>query len=160
MQVLTFVSLLVVFLGWMVFTVLSTVFTTVPLDELPLEEMTERYNHPIKRRVPKIVRREVSDRRWYYAAAALLVAQVFSFYILWSYCISSKVCAARRHPAGGGGALSRPSLSRPSSTRARFRSSEYWSLSSLPRKRTDRRLCLCGACESRMFRAEGEVAWF
>jgi len=90
-KVLTFVSLLLVFLGWMTFTVASTFYTTVPLDELPLDEMTERYNHPIKRRVPKIVRREVADRRWLYAAAALVVAQVFSFYILWSYCISSKV---------------------------------------------------------------------
>ena len=88
---LTFVSLLLVFLGWMIFTVLSTVWTTVPLDELPLDEMTERYNHPIKRRVPKIVRRKITDRRWAYAAGGLLVLQVFSFYMLWSYCITSKV---------------------------------------------------------------------
>ncbi|KAK3242028.1 hypothetical protein CYMTET_48259 [Cymbomonas tetramitiformis] len=86
---LTCVTVTVTFGLWMVYTAASVPLHSVPIDELPFEEMAAVTG--VRRWLPYIKRREEISRRRITLSAMLLAALPFVYYFMWSYSVSGKL---------------------------------------------------------------------
>lgn len=91
-MVLTAVGLTLSFASWIIFTIVTGIFTNTPMDELPLDKMMAveaSRPHAWMRKLPILIPREIERPVKHYGFLAAMVGlQLAAYFFLWSWAIT------------------------------------------------------------------------